>query len=601
MNRLRLPLLAAVCLIVPAAGAVWSAPVPGARSGLEQVPDTAPVVVHLRGIQGTRDRLVAMMQNALPDVLKKFQSEMDDFLENGKDGRKIRGLQKDGPIFLVVTDLPKSGQPLNGPPPFAVILAVKDYKEFRDNILTKEESKGISDKGDGIESAMMSGETTFFVDRKGYAVVTPNEDIAKSFAKDKKFTGLDSRMSKEQAAKLLSSDLGVFVNMQSVNKEYADDIKKAKEGIEQALALGAAAGDESQKKITEAFKKALDPTFQAIEDMHALLLTAEMRPGGLALHLQSEMKESSPTANLLQDSSPIDFKELERMPAGRMYYSALKTSSALYKALGSMMSGVPLGKGAEDSKEVAAALNELADAGPTVRMDGFSFPMNGLQVYHYDDPNKAVAAQVKLFKALMSSDPKNVGLKEKPKLTMDAAKIGDFKLHSIQLAWDFEKMAEPVAQKGDDAKKQYIEAMKGILGEKSTMWFGTDGKSLVLVNAPDSAAAKKLLDQYSQGTDKVGDNKAYLDVRKEMPRQTSFMGLIDSAHMFASILEIVKPMMPPGVSLPPGWPIMPAKDASAYVGMAVTLQPKRGSFDFFISAAAAREFYKSVVKPLVGE
>jgi hypothetical protein len=46
---------------------------------------------------------------------------------------------------------------------------------------------------------------------------------------------------------------------------------------------------------------------------------------------------------------------------------------------------------------------------------------------------------------------------------------------------------------------------------------------------------------------------------------------------------------------------VPAKGASGYLGLAVTFQPNRGSFDLFISAAAAQEFYKAVVKPLVGE
>ena len=166
MYRLRFPLLAAVCLIVPPS-VVWSAPVPGARSGLEQVPDTAPVVLHLRGIQGTRDRLVTMMKNALPDVLAKFQKEMDDFLQNGYNGHKYRGLVNDGPIFFALTELPKAGQPLNGPPPFAFILAVSDYKEFHDNLLTEEERKSIKNKGEGIEEATFERETVYLLDRKG--------------------------------------------------------------------------------------------------------------------------------------------------------------------------------------------------------------------------------------------------------------------------------------------------------------------------------------------------------------------------------------------------------------------------------------------------
>ncbi len=211
MNRLRVSLLAAIVLIVPAS-VVWSAPVPSARSGLEQVPATAPIVIHVRGVQGTRDRLVAMMENALPDVLKKFQTQMDEALKDGIEGRKIRGLAKDGPIFFIFTELPKPDGRFHDPPPIAVILAVSNYKEFRDNMLTEEERKNIKGQRQRHRVRDDSERTkpTYFLDRKGYAVITPDKKVAKSFTK--KFSRTE-QISKELADKLLNADLGVFVNM----------------------------------------------------------------------------------------------------------------------------------------------------------------------------------------------------------------------------------------------------------------------------------------------------------------------------------------------------------------------------------------------------
>jgi hypothetical protein len=588
MYRLRFPLLAAVCLIVPPS-VVWSAPVPVARSGLEQVPDTAPIVLQLRGVKGTRDRFVTMMKSALPEVLDKFQKEMDDFLQNGKDGRKIRGLRDDGPIFLALTELPKvDAQHFDK---VALILAVSDYKQFLDNMLTEEERKGMTDKGDGIQSTTFERETAYFLDRKGYAIITPNEDVAKSFTK--KFTGLHTKMSKEQAAKLLGSDLGVYVSMEAVNKEYSEEIKKGKEGLDQLIAFGAAGGDESQKQFIELIKKAIGPTFQAIEDMQAVLATVEFRPGGLGFHLQSEMKDGSTTANLLQDSRPVEFKELQRMPPDRQFYIGMKVSAAMYKHLGKFIGGLPTG----GTGDAAALMEELAKAGPNLMLSSLSFPAGGLNLYQFDDPAKAVDASLQMYRKMNHKEAK---LKEKPTVKANAEKYGDFKLHSVQMAWDFDKLAEPAAKGGDDAKKQYIEAMKGILGEKTNIWFGTDGKVMVQINAPDWETAKKLLDQYTNGKATAGEVKGFKDARDEMPKQTSLMGLVDATHMFATILETVKPMLPPGVALPPGWPNLPAKSPSAYVGMAVTLQPSRGGFDLFITAEAAKEFYKAVVKPLVG-
>ncbi len=598
MNRLRFLVLAVASLIVPASS-VRSAPVPAGRSGLDQVPDSAPLVIHLRGIKGTHDRLVNLMKKALPDVWKKYESQIDDFFEKGPDnvlsGRKLSGLAEDGPHFLALLELPKPTE--NSPPKMAFILTVKDYKEFHDNILTEEQRKNSKDEGDGIESVNTGSDTAYFVDRKGYAIITPDKETAEKFTKNKKITGLHKKLKPDQVAKLLASDLGVYVDMDAVNKEYGDQIKQAKQNIEQAISFVAAAGgDESQKQAAEAVKTALPHIFQTIEEMQTLIATFELRTGGLAVHLHGDVKESSTTAGYLQDSRPVPFKELEQLPKDRDIYLGMKASSDLFKKLSSLMSGLP----GEDSKGATDLVNELAKAGPESILFGASFPLSGLLAYHYNDPAKAVAAQVKILKARIAgdSDPKSAGLKEKPVLKTDAKTHGDFKLHSLQLVWDFDKLAEPAAAKGgEDAKKQLIEFFKGFLGEKMNVWFGTDGKTAVQLVAPDWETASKLLDQYTKG----GSSAMVKALRKEMPARTSFLAMFDGIQMLKLFLDFTKPLLPPGLPLPPDWPNMSAKGALAYIGLAVTLQPNRGGLDLFLTADAVGEFYKVVLKPLVGE
>jgi hypothetical protein len=603
MNRLRFPMLAAVGLaVLLTTSAARSAPIRGDRSGLEQVPASSPIVLHLRGVQGTRDRFVAMMENALPDVLKKFQPQMDDFLKNGYMGRKLRGAKNEGPIILAFTELPKAGEPGPNPPKMAIIVAVSNYKEFRDSLLTEDERGKIKVNGEGVESVTIENEPmpTFFVDRKTYAVVTPSEDVANSFTK--KQASLDGKLNKEQAAQFLGSDFGVYVNMDLLNKQYAEEFKKAREEITKTIDQLTQGGDDSQKKAVEMFKKAIGPVFQGIEDTQGVVLTVDFRPGGLGLHVEATVREGSTTAALLQDSKPVPLKELDRLPPGQAYYLGMKTSSALYKGLGGMMFGIVPNPDSKEAKAVATALDELAKAGPSVRADAYTFPLKGLQVYQYDEPAKAVDATLKLFQAMGPGGGFSTAtLKEKPVVKAKAQKYGDFELHSVSLVWDFDKMAEQIAAKGgEDAKKQFTETMKSVMGEKLTVWFGTDGKSVVQVSAADWASAKKLLDEFTKGGKTAGDARAYQDARKEMPARTSFLGLFDTVQLTSMITDVMKPFMG-NAPVPPNWPNKPAKGTAAYVGLSVTLQPQRGSLDTFITAAAAREFYKGYIKPFLGE
>src|SRR5262249_9553462 len=142
---------AALAALLLGTAAARPAPVPGAPAGLDQVPATAPLVLHLRGVEGTKDRLLALLKNALPDVYPMVQAKVDEWFKDGIDGRKLNGLPKDGPIFVAFTELPKPGEE----PKVAVILAVTKYAEFRDNVLKEGERKNLKADGAGVEKTTL--------------------------------------------------------------------------------------------------------------------------------------------------------------------------------------------------------------------------------------------------------------------------------------------------------------------------------------------------------------------------------------------------------------------------------------------------------------
>src|SRR5438045_3652603 len=83
------------------------APVPeAADSGLIFVPAQAPVVVHLRGVERTKERLTAVLNKAVPDFGPLAAGYLDGLLQTGLEGRQLKGLVKDGQVFLALLELP---------------------------------------------------------------------------------------------------------------------------------------------------------------------------------------------------------------------------------------------------------------------------------------------------------------------------------------------------------------------------------------------------------------------------------------------------------------------------------------------------------------
>jgi hypothetical protein len=593
---------AALLALTTAATLAPAAPVPGDKGALALVPASAPVVVHVRGAEGTSERLLTLLKNALPDVHPLVAPHIESALKDGIEGRKLRGVAKDGPIFVVFLDVPDFRA--NQPPNVAVVVGVTKYEEFRDNVLTQGERKDLKeDKTAGYEMTVMENDQSiYFVNKKDYAVVTPSKETAAAFAKGQ--PGMDTKVSKELTGKLLASDVGLFLRMDTLNKQYADQIKSAKDTLSQLIDLAGGQLGKSQKAGVDLIKKLIGPAFQAIEDSQGVLVTAEFRPSGLAVHAQTEMRSGSATAETLKGSNPVAFADMGKLPAGRMNYNGIKLDPAVLKALGGFLFGAVGDADSKEGKAIAAAVEELVKAKPGARIDAMSIPPAGVQVLQYEDPAKAVEAQLKLLQALAAGEMFQSGvLKEKPKIQVKAEKFKGFELNAVQMAWDIEKMTEEATggqPLPEEAKKQLAEGMKKLLGENLNLWFGTDGKVVVQVTAKDWKSAEKLLDQYFNGTDSVSAVKAFAEIRKELPAEATALTLFDIPQYIGVIGDFVVPLLGQFAAVPPNFPAKPEKGVAAFVGTAVTLRPERGSFDLFVSASAAKEFYNSVVRPLRG-
>jgi hypothetical protein len=553
-------------------------------AGLAQVPADAPLVVAVRGFERTKERLVKLVSNAAPDHAAMIQAKLDEALKEGLDGRQLKGLAKDGPLFVVFTELPKPGE---AEPAVAVIAAVTDFKAFRDGILTDEERKGLKET-DGYESASVRGHDVFFIDRKGFAVVTGQKETAAKLAK--KGAGLDGKL-KADAKTLLESDVALYVDMVAVNKEFGDQIKSVRPLIEFGLQQ---AGGQMDKASQEMAKTFFNAVFQFIEDSRNVLLGLDFRPEGLVLRGDARVAAESKINLYLKDAKRAPLGELGTLPTGYMTYTAAYLGPELNKAFEAFLRGVYAGEDTNQGKKVKEAFEQLNAAGPGVLRTASGVPATGISVMDYKDPAKAEDAQFKLFQVLQSGETfGNVPLKEKPVVQRDAQTHRGFKLHMVSLKWDFEKMAERTPQLG----KEMAEAMKTMMGEGMNIWFGTDGKTTLSVTAKDWPAAQKALDRYLDGKETVGKQAPFQEARKQLPAEASLTTLVDAPQYTQVMAEFVGPLLK-AQGLPITIPPLKAPVGKSYFSMAVVLRPETAGFEFWLPVTAVAEIRK-MIEPII--
>jgi hypothetical protein len=530
-------------------GGVWfallvAAPAPAAEeSPLAQIPGKAPIVISLHGFERTKNRLLAMIKEAVADLGPVVQAGADKVLNDALAGRQLKGLKPDGPIFLIFPSLPG----VDGlEPKMALIVRVTDYKTFRDGFLKEEERKTVKlDKQAGYEVATFEKETIYLIQRKDYAVVAHHKDVARELAKRDQGKGLDTTLDKDLAKKLLAADLAAYVDMAQVNKLYGLFIALGQAGFDKWIKEAPDNGslDLSKEKI-EIIKTMVGGVFQAVKDSRSLLVTVDFHPQGVAFKTQVGFAKDSKANQFLKTMKPSALAGLDTLPAGLASYTAVEFGPDGYKAfhpltlLGSS-SGKENDKG--QNKEFQEALNELLAAKPQwmISSSRLQLGKGGLQIWQYGDPAKGMAAQLKYYKSLKEGATFQFApLKGDTVIKMNAQSYRDAKLHSVRMKWDLEKFSQNLPGIGDTA-----EAIKKLTGDGITLWFGNVDKLsqngdrtpkikspvpvLVQVWAKDWQAARKYLDQYFEKQKTIAGTKGFVRARSHLPREATLVSLTD--------------------------------------------------------------------------
>lgn len=576
-------------------------PTSAEESPLKQIPADTQIIIHIRGAERVKGQFFNLLKNALPkEVAEPATNGIEELLKEGLNGRELRGLPADGPIFIVNPGLPAPGQDTGA----AFILRANNYNEFRDGLLKGDERKTLKKDPAGYETATLGSTDFFFIQRPNFAIVTPTKELADQFTKPQ--AGIDSKFTADSAKRFLSADLSLYVDMAAVNKTFGPEIKEVRTLIEQAL--GQVTHLYAYDKNTiESIKGITDLLFQAIEDSRSVAIHLNFRPEGVSLQAETLFAKETRTGALLKSFRPAPLGDIVKLPSGQMIYMGLHVEPALLNRFPEALFGSSSSPVKDRNQRIQVQIKRMADAKPRARFTSAVMPLEGMQIWEYEDPAEALDAYLILAESLEAGDTfEGIILKERPEIKAHHVKYRDLNLDYVRTTWDIDKLMK-AALTGqtlppdmiEATRQQMLDLMKKIAGDGRKMWIGVSGKNLIQVTAKDWPSAQRQIDQFLDDKAAIGKDTAFQAARRELPDKTSALILIEAgsyAGFLSELMSIIAKPMPETKSTQSNIPITTERPTS-YLGVAVTVQPERCVLDLWIPAPAIGAFYK-VFDPL---
>jgi hypothetical protein len=351
------------------------------------------------------------------------------------------------------------------------------------------------------------------------------------------------------------------------------------------------------KRQVEQARVVYEALFQAVEDGTGLALGVEFRPEGLLVRAEAAFGKDTASGKLFAAERPAPLDRLGTLPGGEALYTAGRFSPELAKSVVTFSREFAAG---EDEERAVQSIERYAEllAGVEGWLSAGSGPRGSLQVMTPKEPAKLAEAHAKALRNLPEAGGyQNVVLKEKPEVREAEQTHRGFELTRAALVLDLEASAGNIPD--ENLRRATIESMKRLVSERTTYWFGTDGKQYVQVSGKDWDAARRLLDAYLDGKETIGSDAAFQTVRKQLPAEASQIVIADVGRMLGSFGDYMKAIMDalpafPGLDLTE---LKPARGAPTYAGVAVVLKPGSVGATVVIPSAAVTTG-RTVLAPL---
>ena len=560
------------------------------------IPKTALAVAQLHGHQHTRERFLAMVQAAMPDLTPRARTAMTRAIEKIMDGRDLAALRPDGRILIVVTNLEDLG---SDTPPIVVLLPVRSYQDFRAKMLTKEEQASFrpgTEKIDRFEAHGVTHYAIHFPDQGNYLAITEHEESAVLMAG--KFEPLAlGNPADAVATTFLRADLSIYVHLAAINDRYGNQIQNIRQILNFAIRQAATAQVGIDERQQEQARLLFDGLFQCLHDGIAMSAGLRFLPNGLQTELQVSFAPKSVAATLLGKQHPCEARRLADLPQGQLSYAASCLSPAISRLMTALGPEYRAADGDSNTEERIEKYHEQLEQAREIIQASHGVDRQ-IRILTVAEPEKLVQTQLALYEHLPAgAEYANVKLKTKATVTRDAQKAAGFTLHEARWQLDFAAMVQGITD--DNLRDTTIASMKRFVPEKPRLWFGSDGKHVVQIMAPDWDTAKDLLTRWNEKSTRAGELLSFQKTVEQLPNDANLIVLNDVGGSLKYLNDVIVELL----ETVPGLPIREIPKLGnvpkepAFVGTAIRFSPA-GLGMTLILPTEAMKTARTVLQPI---
>ncbi len=552
---------------------------PTADEWLDDVPAGTHVVVHARALEPVADDLVAMVSAMSETLGQQIKPSVDAFTQQIRTQFNVQMVPPNTPVLALVM-LPEFGPNGPGAPQIAVLLRSNNYDGLR-AALSGQPARG--DAGQ-IQEFPMGAQSAFGIAKDDYVALSNDQALLQSLGNGESLADV---LDPEAREKLFSDDLGIYANLALVQENYEQLLRDGFDGFLNLMDMAIQQGQNAQQ--IEAAKTMYRGLFDRFFDTQILTLSVDFDAARLSMDGLLTARDDSKLAQTFAAGSPASTTLLSQLPTGRAYYFFAHANPELMEQLtklGQSMAG-QFGP-AMMNVEAMEAINK---AGLIETAGGISFTSNGFEqftVSDYRDDAGALAAT----KAMYDGFEDQPMFKEAT-IEENALEYGGFTLDRNTLVWDFQAMMamQPNANApGVDVKGM----LESLLGEKMTVYNGSDGRVLLNVTGNDVDRVKAAIDAYKSGQNSLAQSRGFAELRDQLPERVNLAFAVDPVGLAKQLALQFSGLFGDRAD-GMGARLADVPEGEVYFGGSTVTGPNRVGFQFVVPSRVGRIIEQEIV------